>query len=95
MRKKGRMLTAGVLAFAWWSLFYPELCFTEETCEIVSAAKAETTEQITAGQSGKAETAGQNGEVEIFPGILRAVRDEVVISSSLLEWCGERLSDGE
>ena len=42
MWKKGRTLAACVLAAAWWSLFYPELCFTEETCRVVQTAEEGT-----------------------------------------------------
>ena len=36
MRKKIRAFAACILATAWWSVFYPELCFTQETCEVIS-----------------------------------------------------------
>ena len=47
MWKKGRAFAACVLATAWWSVFYPELCFTQETCEVISDADGRTqTEEI-------------------------------------------------
>ncbi len=79
MWKKGRMPAACILAAVWWSLFYPELCFTEETCEAVQDVNAEETE----GQS----VAGQSREADGISGILWAGDDEVVVSSRFLEWC--------
>lgn len=35
MWKKSKTLAACVLAAVWWSVFYPELCFSEETCAVV------------------------------------------------------------
>ncbi len=74
MWKKGRMPAACILAAVWWSLFYPELCFTEETCEAVRDVNAE-------------EADGQNWEADGVFGILRAGDDEIVVSSRFLEWC--------
>ena len=44
MWKKGRAFAACVLAIAWWSVFYPELCFTQETCEVISDGGMQTEE---------------------------------------------------
>ncbi len=35
MWKMSKRLAACVFAAAWWSIFYPELCFSEETCAVV------------------------------------------------------------
>lgn len=94
MWKKGKMLAVCMFAMAWWSVFYPELCFTEETCEVVQTAKAE--EEAGPGvipRGGEAGTSAQGSEDDTASGILWAGDDEVVISSRLLEWCGERLFD--
>ena len=38
-----RAAAAGVSACVWWGLFYPELCFTQATCEqVVTDGGAET-----------------------------------------------------
>lgn len=42
MRKKVKMLAAIVCAAAWWSVFYPELCFTEETCQVIQGTETDT-----------------------------------------------------
>ena len=44
MWKKGRAFAACILAAAWWSVFYPELCFTQETCEVISDGRMQTEE---------------------------------------------------
>ncbi|MDE7232460.1 MAG: hypothetical protein K2N37_05245 [Lachnospiraceae bacterium] len=44
MWKKGRTFAACILATAWWSVFYPELCFTQETCEVISDDRTQTEE---------------------------------------------------
>ncbi len=76
-----------MFAAAWWGIFYPELCFTEETCEAVQA------EAATAGQigAGEAVSGGQIDAGEIW----RADSDRLVISSRFLEWCEERLTAGK
>lgn len=77
MKKKGKTLAVCLFAAVWWGIFYPELCFTEETCKAV-------TPNETQGDSapGKIEAA------EVWD----ASGDEIVISSRFLEWCEENLS---
>ncbi len=41
MWKKGKTLAVCMFAMAWWGVFYPELCFTEETCEAVRMGESE------------------------------------------------------
>ena len=77
MRKKGRTLAACLFAAVWWGIFYPELCFTEETCEAVTSDETRTEglpEEITAAR------------------VWDASGDEIVISSRFLEWCEEKLA---
>lgn len=99
MWKKGRMLAACMFALAWWSVFYPELCFAEGTCETVQTPETESaagsTEILQGSETGGTEqgVSAQNGNADAASGILKAGDDEIVISSRLLEWCEERLSD--
>lgn len=77
MRKKGRTLAACLFAAVWWGIFYPELCFTEETCEAIIADETQTDSlprEITAAE------------------VWDASGDEIVISSRFLEWCEEKLA---
>ena len=74
MRKKIKILAALVLAASWWGVFYPELCFTEATCEAVTEdgpQKTEAENEINAGE------------------IWRCSGEELVISSRFLEWWEE------
>lgn len=97
MQKKVKMLAAVVCAAAWWSVFYPELCFTEETCQLIQTAEAENSvENI--GLTGDAEEDRQSmeakdEEADTAAGIMHAGEGEIVISSRFLEWCEEKLFD--
>lgn len=77
MEKKARALAACLFAAVWWGIFYPELCFTEETCEAVISDEKQT--ESMPGETTAAEVWGASG-------------DEIVISSRFLEWCEEKLS---
>lgn len=77
MKKKGKTLAACLFAAVWWGIFYPELCFTEETCEAVTADGTQT--DGVPGQIGAAEVWCASG-------------NEIVISSRFLEWFEENLS---
>ncbi|MDE6600899.1 MAG: hypothetical protein K2N39_04830 [Lachnospiraceae bacterium] len=77
MKKKGKTMAACLFAAVWWGIFYPELCFTEETCEAVTSDGTQSDgvpEQIEAAE------------------VWRASEDEIVISSRFLEWFEENLS---
>ena len=65
MWKKERTLAACVLAAAWWSIFYPELCFTEETCRVIQTAEeaAEVWDEAAPDRN-----AGGTGQDEAAPG---------------------------
>ncbi len=80
MKKKGKTMAACLFAAVWWGIFYPELCFTEETCEAVVTAETQTEDM-----------SGQIGAAEIW----NASGDEIVISSRFLEWCEEKLAVGK
>ena len=73
-------MAACLFAAVWWGIFYPELCFTEETCEAVVTAETQTEDM-----------SGQIGAAEIWD----ASGDEIVISSRFLEWCEEKLAVGK
>lgn len=80
MKKKIKTLAACLFAAVWWGIFYPELCFTEETCEAVMPEGMETDD-----------IQRQIGAAEVW----HASGDEIVISSRFLEWLEENLSDGK
>ncbi len=80
MKKNVKRLAVCLFAAVWWGIFYPELCFTEETCEAVVTAETQTEDM-----------SGQIGAAEIWD----ASGDEIVISSRFLEWCEEKLAVGK
>ena len=41
MWKMSKGLAACVFAAVWWGIFYPELCFSEETCALVQTETAQ------------------------------------------------------
>lgn len=81
MWKMSKRLAACVFAAAWWSIFYPELCFSEETCAVVQTEYA----QENVEEARRAEIDATD--------VWRALGDEIVISSRLWEWCAENLFD--
>lgn len=69
-----RAAAVGALAFAWWGLLYPELCFTENTCEQITIVNGEEIE----------------AEETDYRDILGASGDEIVVGSRLLEWLEQK-----
>lgn len=39
MWKRSKSLAACIFAAVWWGIFYPELCFSEDTCAVVQPEK--------------------------------------------------------
>lgn len=78
---------AGAFAFVWWSVLYPELCFPDDTYEVVY-------EDADMAESGGADRMKQNAaedwemlsEEEIFERLLQAEEEQVIVKSRLLEW---------
>lgn len=109
MWKMSKRLAVCVFAAAWWGIFYPELCFSEDTCAAVRMENAEEagTQRRTEGaqnrdgetQSGKVRGRNRNegqqsGSEEINAAdVWRASGDEIVIGSRFWEWCEENLFD--
>lgn len=83
MWKMSKRLAACVFAAAWWGIFYPELCFSEETCVRVQTETVQETDEETQTGLKKIDAAD----------VCRASKDEIVIRSRLWEWCAENLFD--
>lgn len=93
MWKMSKGLAACVFAAVWWGIFYPELCFSEETCALVQTEKAQDESKETQRQAER--WWKQSGLEEIdAAAVWRASGDEIKISSRLWEWCEENLFDG-
>lgn len=88
MWKMSKSLTACVLAAAWWGIFYPELCFLPETCEIVWDVDGSDADEEIQEAADDTQNCGQKIDAAA---VWRASGNEIVISSRLLEWCEEKL----
>lgn len=70
-----RMAVTGIFtvtsAFVWWFLLYPELCFPEDTYEIVCE------------EQGMEEDCSED---EIFSRLMLSDEGQLVIKSRILEW---------
>lgn len=81
-----------VFAAAWWGILYPELCFTEETCEAVMASDSEQAED-------EQETVQQNrvwradAEQTAYIELLEATGDDIIVSSRFVEWLLQYLDE--
>ena len=65
-------------AASWWGILYPELCFTETTCQAVVIEECAVTENQ---QDDLCQTT--------YREMLETTGDEVVVKSRFLEWVGE------
>lgn len=88
MWKMSKRLAVCVFAAAWWGIFYPELCFSEDTCTAVRIGTVREENGATQRQTEGA----QSGSEEINAAdVWRASGDEIVIGSRFWEWCEEHL----
>lgn len=70
--------SVGVIALVWWCVLYPELCFPQDTYEVVYETKeAEGIEDATE-------------ESVTYPSILQADDEQIVVKSRLLEWLRQK-----
>ena len=65
-----------VFAFVWWSILFPELCFTDHTYEQIIIVDGE---ELESGQTD-------------YRDVLNASGDELVIKSRFLEWIEKKIS---
>lgn len=70
-------LAAGALAFVWWGVLYPELCFPRDTYEVMYEEAAGDTEMLS--------------EEEICDRLLQAGEEQVIVKSRLLEWIRQQM----
>lgn len=89
MRKKGRAFAACILATVWWSVFYPELCFTQETCELISDSGMRT-EEIDAAEIWRS-----SGEELVISSRLLEWCDKKLFAAKEREADAARLSNKE
>lgn len=73
-RMRLRALVTGIFALAWWGILYPELCFTQDTCQqvIIENGEKKVVDEVD------------------YRDILTADEDKIVIGSRLIEWLEEQ-----
>lgn len=67
-------MAAGALALIWWIALYPELCFPQDTYDVIYDEAR--TEEVC--------------EEELFRQLMKADGEEIVIGSRLWEWMKKR-----
>lgn len=70
---------AGIFAFVWWCILYPELCFPQDTYEAVYEDGVDWTEE-------NCPTTKSCQTKESCLGLLQADEERVIVESRLLEW---------
>lgn len=70
----------GVIALVWWCVLYPELCFPEDSYEVVYEA----------GEDDEMKAAADVEARDDYPSILQADDKQIVVKSKLLEWLAKR-----
>ncbi len=88
-------LLAGGLAFVWWCVLYPELCFPQDTYAAVSGEEesgnsfpqSEEENVRSLPQSEEENVRGLlQSEEENLHSLLQAEEEQVIVKSRLLEW---------
>lgn len=94
-RMRAAGLLAGVFAFVWWCVLYPELCFPQDTYEAVYEAGGDGAEKEgMEKENTEKESAGQEKSVsaeENCRRLLQADKEQVIVKSRLLEWLEQHL----
>ena len=72
-------------AASWCGILYPELCFTEATCQAVVIEECTVTEDLQ-NDEGKKETKQKVLRQPTYREMLETTGDEVVVKSRFLEW---------
>lgn len=70
--------------FGFWGMIYPDLCFTEEVCRVISYDNTGVTKEGYSDDEGNTDT----GKRDIHTGICKAQPNEIVIKSRLLDALG-------
>lgn len=95
LNQRNRIAVAWVMALVWWCVFYPELCFPQDTYEVVY--DVETIEETDNDVENDIENSidvkiADTTDIAIeenCPPILKADDEQIVIGSRLLEWLGK------
>ncbi|MBO5210121.1 MAG: hypothetical protein J6B68_12405 [Lachnospiraceae bacterium] len=87
---KLRLFLAGTFAFIWWFLFYPELCFSEDTYVVAYQGEtydAATWQKVYADKMQNVEGVEPIEMSEEFcEQLLQADEEQIIVKSRLLEF---------
>ena len=75
-------------AASWWGILYPELCFTEATCQAVVIEECAVAEDQQDDMCKK-KTQQEDLRQPTYREMLETTGDEVVVKSRFLEWMGQ------
>ena len=75
-------------AASWWGILYPELCFTEATCQAVVIEECAVAEDQQ-NDMCKKKTQQEDLRQPTYREMLETTGDEVVVKSRFLEWMGQ------
>ena len=75
-------------AASWWGILYPELCFTEATCQAVVIEECAVDEDQQDDMCIK-DKSKEDLSQPTYREMLETTGDEVVVKSRFLEWMGQ------
>ena len=76
MKKNVKRLAVCLFAAVWWGIFYPELCFTEETCAAVTSEEAQANDlSVQEERTGAGSVPGAETGVSTASGQIEATAD--------------------
>ena len=78
----------GLVTLVWWCVLYPELCFPRDTYEAVYETDEVYGDIISEAEDENKES--DFGTSGIYPDILRANDEQIVIKSRLFEWLSQK-----
>lgn len=81
-----RLGFVSIAAFVWWCVFYPELCFPQDTYEAVYEMQEAAEEGLTG--MDLSEESEQTGSYSL----LQAEGDQIEVRSRLLEWIKQHMN---
>lgn len=83
-------LLAGVFAFVWWCVLYPELCFPQDTYEAVYENDGDGAVKEGLEKEGAEQEMSVSAE-ENYHRLLQADKEQVIVKSRLLEWLEQHI----
>lgn len=81
-----RLGFVSIAAFVWWCVFYPELCFPQDTYEVVYEMEETAVESLSV--TDLSEKSKQTDSYSL----LQAEGDQIVVKSRLLEWIKQHMN---